>query len=153
MTWKTRLAAPVSFYKESKIAVTQQHPAVGATIQPTRNVDAASAPAPNGPSWMCPSPPPPPCRIRRSVRKSAERNQAPYNLPVDSPSIVRPQRSFAQCCCRIWSGDQQLGRFCTRLIPTTFAHSSFFSGVNLSTEWVRFSSENNMATPWIDEEK
>ena len=85
MTWKTRLVAPFSFDKENKIPVT--HPAVA--TQPTRNVDA-SAPAPSGPG--CPIPP---CRIRRSVRKSAERNQAPYNLPVDSPSIVRPQRSFA----------------------------------------------------------
>ena len=36
----------------------------------------------------------PSCRIRRSVGKSAERHRALYNLPVDSPSIARPQRSI-----------------------------------------------------------
>jgi hypothetical protein len=87
MTWKTRLVALFYFYKENKIPVT--HPAVG--TQPTRNVEA-SAPAPNGPGGSIPFTS---RRIRRSVRKSAERNQAPYNLPVDSPSIVRPQRSFS----------------------------------------------------------
>lgn len=53
------------------------------SLRPRRNGHGCSVPFP-------------PCRIRWSVRKPAERNQTPYYFPVNSPSIVDAKRSLFQ---------------------------------------------------------